>query len=133
MEAFLNPHLTFEARIDPDFDGIFSMTFDEGLPYTHKSQYLTWAKLTGSRDSGLRGNEMANTLTGNRGSNLLDGGEGEDTVVFQGPAADYEIESDGQTVIVTDSIDDRDGQDRLESIEWLQFRDGRRAASEASR
>ncbi len=130
MEAFFNPYLTFEARIDPGFDGVFSMAFDPEIPYTHKSQYLVRATLTGSFDSGLRGNDQDNTLKGNQGSNLLDGGDGEDTAVFQGPFTDYDIEGDRQTLIVTDRVQGRDGRDRLESVESIQFQDGRRNTSD---
>ena len=133
MEAFFNPYLTFDARLDPEFDGVFSMAFDPDLPYTHKSQYLVRATLTGTSDAGLRGNDQDNTLKGNRGSNLLDGGEGEDTVVFQGASAEYTIERDGVALYVTDSVEGRDGRDQLEAVEWLQFEDGLQSAAEAGR
>ena len=131
MEAFFNPYLTFEARIDSGFEGIFSMAFDPGVPYTHKSQYLVQATLTGDFDSGLRGNDQDNTLRGNQGSNLLAGGDGDDTAVFQGPFTDYAIEGDNQALVVTDAVKGRDGSDRLEAVEWLQFQDGRRSAEES--
>jgi hypothetical protein len=130
MEAFFNPYLTFEARIDPGFEGVFFMAFDPEMPYTHKSRYLVRATLTGDLNSSLRGNDQNNTLRGNQGSNLLDGGDGEDTAVFQGPSAEYEFEHDGQVLVVTDRIEGRDGRDRLEAVEWLQFQDGRLNPSE---
>jgi len=133
MEAFLNPYLTFEARIDPRFEGMFSLAFDEALPYTHKSQYLVDATLTGVLDSGLMGNEQDNTLQGNQGNNPFDGGEGEDTVVFAGPALEYEWRWEGDDLIVTDSVAGRDGQDRLVGIEWLQFEDGRHSTADNAR
>jgi len=132
MEAFFNPYLTFDARIDPSFDGVFVMEFDESVPYTHKSQYLVRASLTGDLDSGLKGNDQDNTLRGNVGSNHLDGGAGEDTVVFDGPYAEYVVESDGPAVIVTDTNEGRNGSDRLENVEWLQFQDGSRSTEEAA-
>ena len=130
MEAFFNPYLTFEARIDPAFDGVFSMTFDESVPYSHKSQYLLRATLTGELDSGLKGNDQDNVLKGNQGSNVLDGGDGEDTVLFEGKMADYEIRRERETLVVTDSVEGRDGADRLEGVEWLQFQDESRSAAE---
>jgi len=130
MAAFFNPYLTFEARIDPSFDGVFSMAFDPSLPYTHKSQYLLRASLVGSLDSGLKGNEQDNTLRGNRGSNILDGGDGFDTVVFEGAIAEYEITRDGGALIITDRIEGRDGRDRLEAVEQLQFKDGPRSTAD---
>jgi hypothetical protein len=131
MRAFFNPDLTFEARIDPGFDGIFCMMFDPEIPYTHKSRYLIQASLTGDLDSGLKGNERDNTLRGNSGSNLLDGGDGEDTVVFQGPFADYSIERDGEVLVVTDGIGGRDGSDRLTGVEWVRFQDSRRSVDDS--
>jgi Ca2+-binding RTX toxin-like protein len=132
MEAFFNPFLTFQTRIDPQFEGVFSLAFDESLPYTHKSQYLTRATLTGTLDSGLLGNDQDNILQGNQGSNALDGGEGEDTATFRGPSSEYEIARGDQTLVVTDRVADRDGQDRLVGVEWLQFEDGRQSATEVS-
>ena len=130
MEAFFNPYLTFEARIDPGFEGTFSLAFDPETPYTHKSQYLLSARLVGDRDSGLRGSDQDNSLRGNAGSNLLDGGAGDDTAVFTGPADDYRIEIDGESLVVTDQVEGRDGTDRLVSIEHLQFADGTRSLDE---
>ena len=130
MEAFFNPYLTFEARIDPAFDGVFAMAFDPELPYTHKSQYLVRATLTGTNDSGLEGNDQDNTLRGNRESNFLDGGDGEDTVLFTGIFAEYDISVEGETLVVADTVEGRDGVDRLEAVEWLEFGDGRRSSAE---
>lgn len=124
MEAFLNPYLTFLARIDPRFEGTFSLAFDENLPYTHKSQYLLNAALTGENDSGLQGNDRDNVLHGNSGANTLAGADGEDTAVFQGPIAEYDLAKDDGELVVTDSVSERDGTDRLVSVEWLQFDDG---------
>jgi hypothetical protein len=126
MEAFFNPYLTFDARLDPSFDGVFSMSFDPSLPYTHKSQYLVRATLTGANNSGLEGNDQDNTLTGNSGANLLDGGEGVDTVVFEGTMAEYEISREGELLVIADTIEGRDGRDRLQAVEQLQFQDGLR-------
>jgi hypothetical protein len=126
MEAFFNPYLTFDARLDPSFDGVFSMTFDPEIPYTHKSQSLVRATLTGANNSGLEGNDQDNTLRGNRGSNFLDGGDGVDTVVFEGAAAEYEISREGELLIIADTIEGRDGRDRLQAVEQLQFQDGLR-------
>jgi hypothetical protein len=130
MESFFNPYLTFDARLDPSFDGVFTMTFDPEIPYTHKSQYLVRATLTGANDSGLEGNDQDNTLTGNSGANLLDGGDGTDTAVFEGTMAEYEISRDGDLFIVNDTIEGRDGRDRLQAVEQLQFRDGLRSTDD---
>ena len=118
LEAFLPPMMVgYESLIDPNFMGTFSLTFNEALPYTHKSQYYVDATLTGVNDSNLLGNGANNTLKGNSGNNTIDGGEGNDTVVFQGKIEEYEIHGN----VVEDTVKGRDGTDTLISIESIQF------------
>jgi hypothetical protein len=123
IEAFLPPMMVgYEALIDPEFQGTFQLTHDPDLPYTHKSQYLVEARLTGTNNAGLAGNEADNRLGGNRGNNQLDGRGGNDTALFAGPVGDYTIDlADDGTLIVTDRVAGRDGTDRLRSIEQLEF------------
>ena len=109
--------LGYEALIDPNFKGTFSLTFNKELPYTHKSQYYVEATLTGKRDSNLLGNDADNTFKGNSGDNTIDGGKGNDTVIFQGKKEEYEVDGD----VVKDTIKNRDGTDTLISIESVQF------------
>ncbi|RYG13243.1 MAG: calcium-binding protein, partial [Burkholderiales bacterium] len=68
-------------------------------------------------------------LIGGRGSDFLDGGAGDDTAVFSGTFAQYAItyDVDAGNYVITDTQADRDGQDRLVSIESLKFSDGVRA------
>ncbi len=66
MEKFFNPYFAFNARIDSRFEGTFSLTFDDTVPYTHKSQYLINATLTGNKNSNLTGNDQDNHLSGNK-------------------------------------------------------------------
>lgn len=117
VETFFQPYLTYNAEIDSSFQGTFSMTFDKGTPYTHKSRYLLHAHLTGNHNSNLTGNNQNNTLAGNSGDNTIDGGEGKDTVVFSKPKSDYEItkNEDGSLTVVGD------GTDKLINIEKLVF------------
>ena len=124
MEMFLNPYVTYEARIPEDFDGTFTMAFDPELPYTHKSRYLLDATLTGARDSGLVGNDRDNRLRGNRGANLLDGGDGTDTAVMSGPRSEYDIKLVPGGVVLTDTVSERDGTDTLRRIELVEFAHG---------
>jgi len=56
-------------------------------------------------------------------NDIIDGGAGFDRAVFVGNRSDYKIEISGGIVIVTDSVEQRDGTDRLENIELLQFAD----------
>ncbi|MCZ6776042.1 MAG: hypothetical protein O7D34_06270 [Ignavibacteria bacterium] len=121
MENFFHPYLAFNARIDSGFEGTFSMTLDVALPYTHKSQYLVNATLTGSNNSNLTGNDQDNRLSGNSGINMLDGRSGKDTAVFSGPSAEYKITRVDDGIKVEDSISGRDGTDTLKNIGLLEF------------
>ncbi len=123
VEKFFDPYLRYMAPIDPAFEGTFSMTFDPSKPYTHKSRYLTNARLLGDLSSNLVGNDRDNTLMGNRGDNIIDGRGGEDVVQFSGASTDYEfMETDGDVVVV-DRKEGRDGRTTLCDIEILRFTD----------
>ncbi|MFT5685444.1 MAG: Ca2+-binding RTX toxin-like protein, partial [Myxococcota bacterium] len=93
--------------------------FDEGEPYTHRSQYLTAVTLTGDLDASIQGNDADNTLRGNVGDNTLNGGGGQDTVVYCGDRADYTVAVEGDAVILTG-----EGVDTLQAVEVVHFRDG---------
>ena len=125
LEAFLPEMMHgYEALIDPDFEGTFSLTFDTKQPYTHKSRYYVDATLTGSKDSSIKGNAEDNVLRGNHGNNALHGGQGQDVAVFNGPSSQYIIRVDESLVTVRDRIQGGDGKDTLTSIEVLRFADG---------
>ena len=109
----------YEVRLDPAFEGVFSMSFDAGDPYTHKSQYLRQVTLTGTNPSSLVGNEADNLLRGNGADNTLDGRGGEDTVIYCGNRADYTLTLDGDELTVTGP----DGDDLLRSVEVVHFLD----------
>jgi Ca2+-binding EF-hand superfamily protein len=124
LESFLPPMMNgYEALIDPDFEGTFSLTYSQAHPYTHKSRWYVDASLTGSRHSNLTGNDADNTLTGNAGDNLLHGGAGFDVAVFHGPRNEYTIERVEHGVSVQDSHAARDGQDMLIDVEQIRFTD----------
>ncbi len=124
MGKFFPAYLTYEARIDPDFVGTFSLTFDRAKPYTHHSQYFLKARLVGARDSNLTGNGQDNTLTGNEGNNILDGRGGVDTAVFRGERSDYTVTgADKGRIVVVDGTAGRDGSDTLVGIEFVKFSD----------
>ncbi len=123
MEKFFSPYLTFNARIDSRFEGTFSLSLDPDLPYTHKSQYLVNATLTGEGNSNLTGNDQDNRLSGNSGRNVLDGRGGIDTAVFAGASAEYKIVESDDGIVVEDRVSERDGSVTLRNIEELQFSD----------
>ncbi len=111
---YFHPHLTYNARIEESFRGIFSLKFDEKLKYTNHSRYLRDVTLTGKNDSGIRVNELDNFITGNEGIN---------TVVFSGNSSEYEIKKAGDETVITDKKESRDGKNRLRNIEKLEFQD----------
>ncbi len=117
VEKFFHPFLTYEAEIDSAFEGTFSMAFDAKKPYTHKSQYLLHARLTGKLNSNLSGNAQDNRLSGNAGDNVLNGQGGNDTVVFPRKESVYKVEkqSDGSVKVTGD------GTDTLINIENVVF------------
>ncbi len=132
IEAFFPPFLDYTADIDRNFKGTFSLTFTPSKAYTHKSQYLLNARLTGTLDSGLEGNEQNNHLWGNRGNNVLSGGNGndiidgdrgDDTAVFQGKFSEYNSMNFGEYVIVSDYKSNRDAIDTLYNVEFILFSD----------
>jgi hypothetical protein len=132
VEKFWPKYLTYNAYIDPSFEGTFSTVRDENTPYTFKSQYLVNIILTGSNNTNILGNDQDNQLTGNDGNNLITGGkgndiikggEGEDTAQFSGSYSEYKIKKSDDKMIITDSVSGRDGTDELTDIEVLRFKD----------
>ncbi|OUS30346.1 hypothetical protein A9Q99_07400 [Gammaproteobacteria bacterium 45_16_T64] len=118
---YFNPVVTYRARIVSAFQGDFLMAFDLSSPYTHKSQYLVNAQLTGSNDSNLLGNDHDNILLSNAGTNTLDGKGGTDTAVFEGAYDEYSVSVLGTDVVVQDSVDGRNGVTTLVNIEKVTF------------
>ncbi len=120
LQAFLPEMVTYEARLDPAFTGTFTMAFDPTLPYTHKSQYLLHATLTGDLPSGLSGNAGDNVLRGNSADNTLIGGPGDDTAVYCRPFGDYNVQTLTNGSL---QVTGPDGVDTLTEIEHLHFAD----------
>ncbi len=123
MQAYFQPNLSYMARIDPTFSGTFSLQLDNNQSYTYKSQYLTNVRLTGSNNSNLQGNALANQLAGNSGSNVIDGAEGSDILLVQGNFADYSIQKNSSSILLQDSKSDRDGSIEIRNIETIKFKD----------
>jgi Ca2+-binding RTX toxin-like protein len=132
VEKFWPKYLTYNAYIDPSFEGTFSTVRDKNTEYTFKSQYLVNIILTGKNDTNVLGNDQDNRLTGNDGNNILTGGKGndvlaggkgEDTAEFSGMYSEYKITKVDDKTIVTDTVPGRDGKDELTDIEVLKFKD----------
>lgn len=101
------------------------MAKSDTAAYSHESQYLRGARLTGSNPSNIVGNGQDNTLRGNTSDNTLDGGDGTDTVVYCNAQADYTVTATGGVVTVTGP----DGTDTLKNVEQLHFQDGKIATN----
>ncbi|MFC2166008.1 hypothetical protein ACFLT2_13560 [Acidobacteriota bacterium] len=132
VEKFWPKYLTYNAYIDPSFEGTFSTVLDKNTEYTFKSQYLVNIILTGAKNTNILGNDQDNRLTGNEGDNvitggkgndILNGGSGDDIAVYSGDSTEYKITTTGITTTVTDTVSNRDEKDELTDIEVLQFKD----------
>jgi hypothetical protein len=132
VEKFWLKYLTYDAYIDPTFEGTFSTVREKNTKYTFKSQYLVNIILTGQKNTNVLGNDQDNRLTGNDGDNILTGGkgndviaggQGEDTTEFSGDFAEYDVTNTDNKTIVSDKVPDRDGTDELTDIEILKFKD----------
>lgn len=118
LESFLPNYFTYMDRVSPSFEGSFLMHFDKEKSYTYKSQYIRNARLTGTLNSNLVGNNQDNILIGNKGNNTIDGKEGIDVVQFSGMSTEYDITNG----IVRD-LKGRDGTDTLRNVEIMRFTD----------
>ena len=111
---FFHPYLTYNARIDPSFNGTFSLRFDSSKPYTNHSQYLKDITLLGNNDTSVHINQLDNNIIGNNGIN---------SVIFNGDSSEYIIDISKNRTSVIDKVTNRDGINILHGIEKLKFTD----------
>ena len=111
---FFHPYLTYNARIDSSFNGVFSLKFHSLKPYTNHSQYLKDITLLGNNDTSVYINQLDNNIIGNKGAN---------TVIFNGNSSEYIIDITDIEISVTDKVSDRDGLNILKEIEKIKFTD----------
>lgn len=80
----------------------------------------------GAGDDYLDGGNGSDMLSGGAGDDVVDGGNGQDTAVYSGNRADYRVMQglSGAVVIRDLRAAAADGEDRLFSIERVQFADG---------
>ena len=80
----------------------------------------------GAGDDYIDGGNGSDSITGGAGNDVIDGANGQDTAVFTGKSSDYRVlQGVNGAVIVRDLRSGRpDGEDRLFSVERLQFSDG---------
>ena len=69
----------------------------------------------------ITGNALDNTLTGTGGNDTLEGGSGFDTAQYSGAAGQYALLEYSGALYVADRAVQRDGVDRLQGIDRLQF------------
>jgi len=74
----------------------------------------------GKGNDSLTGNQFDNQLTGGGGDDYLFGGLGDDTAIYQGNLDDYQIFTQGNSLVVNSL---REGMDYLSDIEQLVFQD----------
>ncbi|MBB4040066.1 serralysin [Microvirga flocculans] len=87
----------------------------------------------GSGHDIIQGNQIANRLYGQDGSDELEGGSGDDFLyggsgadiaIFTGRRSEYKVtENADGTITVADTVLDRDGEDTLVSIKYIRFSD----------
>ena len=132
VEEFWPDYLTYNAYIDPLFEGTFKMVHDDAVEYTNKSRFLINVTLTGDKGTSVIGNDQDNALTGNVGDNNFTGGAGDDVIsgaagrdraFFAGVESEYRVDTNAVRTIVADTVDGRDGSDELTGIEALVFHD----------
>ena len=80
----------------------------------------------GAGDDYIDGGNGSDTISGGAGNDVIDGGNGQDTLVLAGKRSDYRVmEGLNGAIIVRDLRAGRpDGEDRLFSVERIQFSDG---------
>lgn len=80
----------------------------------------------GAGDDHIDGGNGSDMISGGAGNDVVDGGNGQDTLILGGKRSDYRVmEGLNGAVVVRDLRSGRpDGEDRLFSIERIQFSDG---------
>lgn len=129
LTKFFHPYWTYTPILPVDFEGCFSLKFDESMPYTWKSQYLKNVSLSGENNASLIGNNLDNALTGNSGNNkftgeggndFMNGMNGQDTALYSGFRKDYIITREDDKVFVEGKNGEKD---TLLNIKNIQFED----------
>ncbi|MBR0573433.1 hypothetical protein KB562_04335 [Pasteurella atlantica] len=81
---------------------------------------LIWG---GSDDDVLFGGKGNDMLSGDSGDDYLDGEDGDDIVTYSGNFADYKIKKVQDGVLITDTVQGRDGTDFVRNVEKANFKD----------
>ena len=130
--GFFGETWKYTAMLDPEYNSQFTMSLDESLDYTYRSQYLQNLSVTGENNISILGNQYPNVLHGNNGNNIITGFAGNDTIygyngidraIFQGDWEEYFIQpiDDSTGFQIIDVMLHRDGIDNLFDIEEFEF------------
>lgn len=125
VKEFLPAYIPTTMDIDSSFaaDSTFHMSYDKGLAYTAKSQYLMSIRLTGTNNSNISGNDQNNLLMGNEGGNKIDGEGGINTYKVNGLRSEFIVSPHGAAYLVQDKDNAHSGIDTLSNIKYIQFND----------
>ncbi|WP_392339447.1 hypothetical protein [Moritella marina] len=125
IAEFLPEYIPTTMDIDPSFavGSIFYMEYNAALSYTAKSQYLQSVRLTGKNNSNIVGNSQNNVLMGNQGDNQIDGKGGVNTYKVNGLQSEFIVGADGEGFLLQDTVDGRNGTDKLLNIQKVEFND----------
>lgn len=80
--------------------------------------------IAGSGNDNILGNEIDNILIGGKGNDILNGGLGLDTASYNLSRENFVLSKDTNSVIIRDTLQNRNGTDTLISIERIDFTDG---------
>ena len=134
IQDFFGDMLSYSAVLPREFNGEFHLSFQPGLDYTYRSQYLKDINLRGSSNVALFGNDYPNSANGNDGSNTFKGFGGDDIfiglsghdiAIYRGNRDEYivhlaDVNNDSSFQIV-DAQFNRDGTDYLSGVEQVEF------------
>lgn len=99
-------------------DSVYSLSGNDVLNGNFGNDFLN----AGSGNDIIVGGPGNDWIIGGEGSDSLDGGAGQDTAAYAGPRSDYVVftTSTGKTLVV-DSVEDGDGKDNLQNVEYIRF------------
>jgi serralysin len=107
------------SSIAPHFVGWHNWDLPEHLGRSHNSLSLD----VDSVIENATGGSGDDTLVANSVANMLDGGDGVDTVMFAGNKADYTVEVINAYTVVVASVANSEDIDNLVDFEFIQFAD----------
>ncbi len=118
---YFNDYISSMITLDSSLDGDFHLTFNQSLPYTHKTQYYQYVRLSGDNNTNIYGNAQDNIFIGNAGSNVIDGITGFNIVQYDYISDGFEIDIQQDVVIITNK--ETNVIDTLYNMSIIRFQD----------